>query len=71
MDHTRCLSELTLEGRRVLKVIEVGDFYRKHTRPQIRLEGRWLEKAGIHPNAHVQVENPQPGMLLIRVLENT
>ena len=54
---------------RHLKVAEVGDFWRKRTCPQIRLQGKWMEKAGIPPNRHVQVENPQPGVLVLRLLE--
>ena len=54
---------------RKLKVAEVGDFWRKRTCPQIRIQGKWMEKAGIPPNRHVQVENPQPGVLILRLLE--
>ena len=35
--------------KRILKVEEVGDFWRKQTFPRIRLKGKWLEKAGILP----------------------
>ena len=54
---------------RILKVAEVGDFWKKQTRPQIRLEGKWLAKAGILPNRHVLVRNPQPGVLVLHVVE--
>lgn len=54
---------------RLLKVAEVGDFYKKRTRPQIRLEGKWLADAGIQPNTHVKIENPQPGVLVLRTYE--
>lgn len=57
--------------RRVLKVEEVGDFWRKRTTPRIRLKGKWLAKAGILPNKHIQVENPQPGVLVIRLLNDS
>jgi hypothetical protein len=50
---------------RVLKVSETGNFYRKHTWPYLRLMGFWLMRAGIYPNTHVRIENPQPGVLII------
>jgi hypothetical protein len=56
---------------RILKVVEVGDFWKKQTRPQIRLEGKWLAKAGILPNRHVCVENPLPGVLVIHLARKT
>jgi hypothetical protein len=56
---------------RILKVSEVGDFYRKRTCPYLRLMGLWLLRAGIHPNSHVCIENPQPGVLVIRLVEDT
>jgi len=54
---------------RILKVSEVGDYWRNQTRPQIRLEGKWLVKAGINPNSHVRVENPQSGVLIVVSLD--
>ncbi len=54
---------------RVLKVAEIGDFYRKRTKPQIRLQGKWLAEAGIQPNGHVSVSNPSPGTLVIQIIE--
>ena len=53
-----------------MKVSETGDFWAKNTKPQIRLVGKWLEKAGILPNHHVQVENPQPGVLVLRLIDD-
>ena len=54
---------------RLLKVAEVGDFWHKRTRPQIRLEGKWLAQAGIPPHRYVRVENPMPGVLVIQLVE--
>jgi hypothetical protein len=54
---------------RVLKVSETGDFYHKHTCPYLRLMGVWLIKAGILANRHVQIDNPSPGMLVIRLID--
>ena len=53
---------------RILKVEEVGDFWRKDTKPRIRLKGKWMLKAGIHPNTFVQVSNPQPGVLILEIV---
>ena len=54
---------------RKLKVEEVGDFWRKNTKPRIRLSGKWMMKAGILPNNYVKVSNPQPGMLVLQLVE--
>ena len=54
---------------RILKVEEIGDFGRNRTKPRIRLKGKWLAQAGITPNNHVIVENPNPGTLIIRLLD--
>jgi hypothetical protein len=54
---------------RILKVIEIGDFWAKRTMPSIRLQGKWMLKAGVLPNRHVQITNPSPGVLLIQLLE--
>ena len=55
--------------RRILKVEEVGDFWKGRTTPRIRLRGKWLAKAGILPNSYVQVENPLPGVLILQLVE--
>jgi len=52
---------------RTLKVEELGDHWRGKTYPGLRLKGQWLEQAGILPNSHVQVSNPQPGVLVVLV----
>jgi hypothetical protein len=54
--------------RHVLKVHDCGDHYRKEVKPQIRLEGKWLLKAGVVPEDRVEVLNPQPGMLILRIV---
>lgn len=56
---------------RVLKVIEIGDFWAKRTMPSIRLQGKWMLRAGVLPNRHVQITNPSPGVLLIQLLDET
>ena len=55
--------------KRILKVEEVGDFWRKRTVPRIRLKGKWLAQAGILPNRHVQVESPQSRVLILHLIE--
>lgn len=54
---------------RLLKVEELGDHWRKQTYPRIRLKGKWLQLAGINPNSHVEVRNPQPGVLVISLYD--
>ena len=56
-----------IECCHTLKVQKVGDFYRRKTHPQIRLEGKWIERAGIPAEAHVVVTSPRPGVLLLEV----
>ena len=54
---------------RILKVEEVGDFWRGDTIPRIRLKGNWLDNAGFPPNTRVEVNNTQHGVLLISIVE--
>ncbi len=61
-------ASVTSISPRVLKVIEIGDFWAKRTMPSIRLQGKWMLRAGVLPNHHVQITNPSPGILLIRLL---
>jgi len=63
------MSESILSKPRTLKVHDVGDFFRKEVIPQIRLQGKWLVAAGLQPDTHVQITNPQPGMLIIKCLD--
>lgn len=53
---------------RTLKVLDSGDPFRKDVKPQIRLEGKWLLKAGVVPEDRVEVLNPSPGILVLRKL---
>jgi hypothetical protein len=50
---------------RTLKIELVGDRFRKETCPKIRLQGKWLEKAGFEPERHVQVILIAPGTMLL------
>jgi len=64
-------TSVTCISPRVLKVVEIGDFWAKRTMPSIRLQGKWMLKAGVLPNRHVQITNPRPGVLLIKLVEET
>jgi hypothetical protein len=55
---------------RVLKVVEIGDFWAKRTMPSIRLQGKWMLRAGVLPNHYVQITNPSPGVLMIQLLDD-
>ena len=57
---------MTFTKHRVLKIEEVGDFRHKRTIPRIRLKGMWLAQAGLEPNMYVRIENPKPGVLILR-----
>lgn len=59
----------TLSKPRKLKVQDVGDFFRKEIKPQIRLQGKWLLTAGLKPGQQVYITNPQPGVLIVKCLD--
>lgn len=60
----------SLQKPHVLKVLNIGDRYRKEVTPQIRLQGKWLLNAGIRPGSHVQITNPHIGELVIKCLDD-
>ena len=51
---------------RTLKIEEDGDFFRRRTKPKIRLMGRWLEQAGFKPGTRVCVTCMAPGVIELR-----
>ena len=57
------------DKKRILKVEEVGDFWRKRTIPRVRLKNKWLAQVGILPNRHVQVECPKLGILILHLVD--
>ena len=59
----------SLQKPHVLKVLNIGDLYRKEVTPQIRLQGKWLLNAGIRPDSQVQITNPRLGELVIKSLD--
>jgi hypothetical protein len=38
--------------------------------PSIRLQGKWMLRAGVLPNRHVKITNPNPGTLMIQLIED-
>ena len=50
---------------RILKVQEIGDYWKGQTIPSLSLKGQWLHQAGISPNSQVEITNPQPGILVV------
>ncbi len=64
------MSEQHKSKPRILKVEEVGDFWRKRTFPRIRLKGKWLTQAGILPTRYVSVISPRPGILILQVVDS-
>ena len=52
---------------RKLQIESCGDYFHKRVFPAIRLKGQWLQQAGFHPGARVQVTQVQSGMLELRV----
>ena len=55
-----------MPGKRSLTACARGDFWRKKVVPMIRIPGRWVMEAGIQPDDRVSVENPEPGVLVVR-----
>lgn len=63
------MNKPTLSRPRKLKVQDVGDYYQKEVKPQIRLQGKWLLNAGLKPGQQVHITNPQPGVLIVKCLD--
>ena len=51
---------------RLLKIEEVGDFWKGLIKPRIRLVGNWLKSAGFKPGYRVQVSCIEPGVIELR-----
>jgi antirestriction protein ArdC len=51
---------------RTLKIEADGDFWKGHTKPKIRLMGRWLERAGFRPGNRVHVTFLATGVMELR-----
>jgi hypothetical protein len=54
---------------RHLHAYPTGDFWRKKVVPLIRLQGKWLERAGFPPGCPVIVEIKGDGVLTVRKME--
>jgi hypothetical protein len=59
------------ENKRTLKIEAVGDFAAGKIKPNIRLKGNWLEKAGFKPGHRVEVQSPSKGELTIRFADQS
>jgi len=64
-------NNISEHSTRYLQAYPTGDHWKGKTVPQIRLQGKWLEAAGIAPGDRVAVEIQEEGQLLIRRLEKT
>ena len=62
-------TRISEQPTRYLRAYPTGDHWAGKTVPQIRLQGKWLEAAGIAPGDRVAVEIQDEGQLLIRRLE--
>ena len=56
--------------KRKIKIEERGEFYAKKTFPTIRLKGKWLERAGFLPGAHVTFTLLSPGLAQLSASES-
>lgn len=56
---------------RTLQIERTGDFWRGNVIPKIRLNGKWLERAGFRAGHRVEVTMEQPGTLTLRFLADT
>ena len=54
---------------RKLKVEDISDPFQRKKILRIRIQGRWLVDAGLKPNHIVEVDNPSPGLLIIKCLD--
>lgn len=54
---------------RMLRIEATGDFFRKKITPRIRLNGKWLERAGFKPGNRVAITLEQPGTMTLRFVE--
>ena len=57
--------------QRQLQIEEVGDFWRGHIKPKIRLMGHWLEQAGFKPGHRVNVRCVAIGVIEMRCETNS
>ena len=62
---------MTSVTSRTLKIEAVGDFAARHIKPNIRLCGQWLERAGFKPGHHVRVTPLGLGELKLQLIESS
>jgi hypothetical protein len=51
---------------RILKIEEEGDPWKRRTKPKIRLQGKWLERAGFRPGHRVSITHIAEGVIELR-----
>jgi hypothetical protein len=51
---------------RLLKIEEEGDPWKGRAKPKIRLQGKWLERAGFRPGHRVSVSCIADGVIELR-----
>jgi len=56
--------------RRILKIMERGDFWKKKTYPAILLQGKWLQEASFAPNGQVVIEKVGKSLVLTPEKDN-
>ena len=66
--HARLPMKTDSRQVRSLKIECTGDFSLNKIKPQIRLTGQWLERAGFTPGNRVEVRCDEPGILTLRHL---
>lgn len=54
-------------NKRILKIASIGEHRKLNQKAQVRLEGKWLVRAGLIPEKFVEITNPKPGILILRV----
>ena len=60
-----------MTDNRKLKIADSGDPYLGKVKPRINLEGKWLITAGFTPGKIVEVNNPEPGVLIVHEIKET
>ncbi len=63
------MNQIESKNTRSLKIERTGDFWK--ITPRIRLNGKWLERAGFKPGHRVDVILDQPGVMTLRAVAQT
>ena len=60
---------MTSDNKRTLKIETVGDIASGKIKPNIRLKGHWLERAGFKPGHRVEIHSAKAGELTLQFKE--